>query len=74
MAGPPVGIQYLVTLSVPQRQIDSLAALKAIPINASPPGEGDVTLLENVATISRTNGPTVISHYNVIPVIDVLAE
>jgi multidrug efflux pump subunit AcrB len=68
---PRVGIQYLVALQVPQRQIDSLSALGAIPINASQPGQGDVTLLANLATISRTNGPTVISHYNVVPVIDV---
>ena len=68
---PRVGIQYLVALQVPQRQIDSLSALGAIPINASRPGQGDVTLLANLATISRTNGPTVISHYNVVPVIDV---
>jgi multidrug efflux pump subunit AcrB len=68
---PRVGIQYLVALQVPQRQIDSLSALEAIPINASQPGQGDVTLLANLATISRTNSPTIISHYNVMPVIDV---
>jgi multidrug efflux pump subunit AcrB len=68
---PSVGIQYLVALQVPQREIDSLSSLGAIPINASRPGAGDVTLLDNLATISRTNGPTVVSHYNVMPVIDV---
>ena len=68
---PHVGIQYVVSLSVPQRQLDSLSALKAIPINASRPGQGDVALLDNLATISRTNSPPVISHYNVLPVIDV---
>jgi multidrug efflux pump subunit AcrB len=68
---PRVGIQYLVALSVPQRQIDSLSALGAIPVNASRPGEGDAALLANLATISRTNSPPVISHYNVLPVIDV---
>jgi multidrug efflux pump subunit AcrB len=68
---PRSGVQYVVALCVPQRQIDSLSALGAIPINASRPGQGDVALLANLATISRTNGPTVISHYNVLPVIDV---
>jgi len=68
---PRVGIQYLVALSVPQRQIDSLSALGAIPVNASRPGEGDAALLANLATVSRTNSPPVISHYNVLPVIDV---
>ena len=68
---PRVGIQYLVAVQVPQHQMDSLSALGAIPINASRPGQGDAALLANLATISRTNGPTVISHYNVMPVIDV---
>jgi multidrug efflux pump subunit AcrB len=68
---PTIGVQYLVALSVPQRSIDSLAALEAIPINASRPGWGDAALLANLATVTRTNGPAVISHYNVVPVIDV---
>jgi multidrug efflux pump subunit AcrB len=68
---PAVGIQYLVNIRVPEHRMDSLAALNAIPINASQPGEGDVQLLANLTRFSRTNGPTVISHYNILPVIDV---
>ena len=56
---------------MPEYRIDSLAALNAIPINASQPGQGDVTLLANVATVSRTNVAPVISHYNIVPVIDI---
>jgi multidrug efflux pump subunit AcrB len=68
---PEVGIQYLVNVRVPEHRMDSLAALEAIPLNASRPGRGDVELLANVATVFRTNGPPMISHYNVMPVIDV---
>jgi len=68
---PLSGIQYLVSVRVPEYRIDSLSALNAIPINASQPGQGDVALLANVASISRTNGVPVISHYNIVPVIDV---
>jgi len=68
---PLSGIQYLVSVRVPEYRIDSLAALNAIPLNASQPGQGDVALLANVATLSRTNGVPVISHYNIVPVIDV---
>jgi multidrug efflux pump subunit AcrB len=68
---PRVGIQYLVNIRVPERKMDSLAALNSIPINASQPGEGDEQLLANLATVTRTAGAPVISHYNVMPVIDV---
>lgn len=68
---PRNGIQYLVNVRVPEHRMDSLNALKAIPINASQPGQGDEELLANLTEVRRTNGPPVISHYNVVPVIDV---
>jgi multidrug efflux pump subunit AcrB len=68
---PAVGIQYLVSVRVPERKMDSLDALNSIPVNASQPGEGDAQLLANLATVSRAGGPPVISHYNIMPVIDV---
>ena len=68
---PRVGIQYLVNIRVPEHQMDSLAALNSIPINASQPGQGDEQLLANVATVTRTAGAPMISHYNVMPVIDI---
>jgi multidrug efflux pump subunit AcrB len=66
-----LGLQYLVNVRVPEHHMDSLAALNAIPINASQPGEGDVQLLANLATMTRTNSSPVFSHYNIAPVIDV---
>jgi multidrug efflux pump subunit AcrB len=68
---PRVGVQYLVNVRVPEHRMDSLAALNAIPINASQPGQGDVELLANLARLTRTNGPAIISHFNIAPVIDV---
>jgi multidrug efflux pump subunit AcrB len=68
---PSVGIQYLVNVRVPEHRIDSLSALEAIPLNASQPGQGDVELLANLASVARTNDAPVISHYNIAPVIDV---
>jgi multidrug efflux pump subunit AcrB len=68
---PSVGIQYLVNVRVPEHRMDSLEALNAIPINASQPGQGDVQLLANLAQLTRTNSPVIISHYNILPVIDV---
>jgi multidrug efflux pump subunit AcrB len=68
---PENGIQYLINIRVPEHRMDSLSALNSIPINASLPGSGDVQLLANLATFRRTAGPPVISHYNIVPVIDV---
>jgi multidrug efflux pump subunit AcrB len=68
---PANGIQYLVNIRVPEHRMDSLSALNSIPINASAPGQGDEQLLANLATLRRTTGPAVISHYNIVPVIDV---
>jgi multidrug efflux pump subunit AcrB len=40
-------------------------------VSAGKRGEGDGQILANLATVTRTNGFPVISHYNVMPVIDV---
>jgi multidrug efflux pump subunit AcrB len=68
---PRVGIQYLINVRAPEYRLDSLSALNSIPINASRPGEGDEQLLANLATTSRGSGPTIFSHYNIMPVIDI---
>jgi multidrug efflux pump subunit AcrB len=68
---PQAGIQYLVNVRAPERDLDSLEALNAIPVSASRPGEGDGQILANLASVQRGAGPAVISHYNVTPVIDI---
>jgi len=70
---PRNGVQYLMNVRVPQPAMSSLAAVEAIPLNAGRPGAGDVQLLANLATMKRTTGPPIVNHYNVMPVIDVLA-
>ena len=68
---PRVGVQYLVNVMAPQYRMDSLPALKSMPVNASRPGSGNVQLLANLASYSRTSSPPIFSHYNVMQVIDV---
>ena len=68
---PAVGIQYLVNVRVPEYSMNSLASLASVPVSASVNGAGDGQVLANLATIIRTNGPAVVSHYNVTPVIDI---
>jgi multidrug efflux pump subunit AcrB len=69
----PQGVQYFVVAQTPQYAIDSLDALRALPIGTS----GDKALPEvlgNVATIERGVTPQVVGHYNVQPVFDVYAN
>lgn len=68
---PRIGIQYLVNLRVPDHAMDSMEALRSLPVNASDPGTGNGQVLANLATFTRTNGLPVVSHYNVAPVINV---
>jgi len=70
---PRNGVQYLVNVSVPQYAMDSMAALQAMPADAGRTGQGDAPLLANLGTLRRGNVPPIVNHYNVMPVIDVLA-
>ena len=66
-----VGIQYLVDTFVPQYAIDSVADLRTMPITAKGMVGTGGQILDNLAAVTRVNVPPVVSHYNVMPVIDV---
>ena len=68
---PKNGIQYLVNARVPEYPINSVAALKAIPISANRPEKNDAQILANLASMERGKRSPIFSHYNVMPVIDV---
>jgi len=68
---PRVGIQYLVNVRAPEREMGSLDALRGIPVGGVDAGEGNGQVFANLSTMMRTSGPPVISHYNVSPVINV---
>jgi multidrug efflux pump subunit AcrB len=69
----PQGVQYLVAAQTPQFKIDSIEALKAIPVGTVGPGATPEPL-ENVATVQRTVSQQVVGHYNVLPVFEVYAN
>lgn len=71
---PKLGIQYTINIRAPEHVMDSMGALEAIPVSGGRGGEGDGQLLTNVATIERGHGQTVVSHYNVLPVVDVFGN
>src|SRR6201999_3315579 len=66
------GVQYLVAVQTPQYKVDSMAALKETPI-AFQRGREPQTL-GNLATIDRGTTEVNITHYNVAPTFDVLAN
>ena len=68
---PDVGVQYLINVSAPQYAIDSVQQLNALPVSAGLTGAGGAQMLANVADLRRVEVPPVISHYNIMPVIDI---
>ncbi|MDF2695953.1 MAG: Cobalt-zinc-cadmium resistance protein CzcA, partial [Labilithrix sp.] len=67
------GVQYLVAVSTPQYENDSLAALGSIPLATGGSG-GNPQLLSNIATMSRGTTPANVTHYNATRTYDVQAN
>ena len=67
---PTNGVSYAVSIQTPQRDIDTMAGLKNIPVTSS---AANPQLLGGLANVERTNSDAVVSHYNVTPVIDIYA-
>ena len=68
---PKNGVQYPVSIRVPEYQMNSIEALNAMPISANRTGKNDAQILANLASFERLNGSPIFSHYDVMPVIDV---
>jgi multidrug efflux pump subunit AcrB len=66
---PKNGVNYQVSTQEPQYQMDSLDALRNLPILG---GTGTVPqILANVATISRSTTSPVVDHFDIRPVINI---
>jgi multidrug efflux pump subunit AcrB len=68
----PNGVSYPIAIQTPQYRVDSIDTLQTIPINS--PASPVPQLFENLASMSRTQEPAVVSHYNVQRTIDVFAS
>jgi multidrug efflux pump subunit AcrB len=66
---PRSGNQYNVTTQAPQYRLTSIEDLAATPLTTG--NGGSRQLLANLATINRSVGPSVVSHYDGRPVIDI---
>jgi multidrug efflux pump subunit AcrB len=68
---PANGVSYAVSVQTPQRDIDTMTGLKNIPVTSS--GAGAAQLVGGLANVARASSNAVVSHYNVLPVIDIFA-
>jgi multidrug efflux pump subunit AcrB len=66
---PTNGVSYNIAVQTPQYRIDSLDAINRIPVNT--PGSPNTQLFRNLSTMSPTEEPAIVTHYNVAPVIDI---
>jgi CzcA family heavy metal efflux pump len=70
---PQNGVSYNIAVQTPQYKVNSLDALRTIPITGTQSGS-TAQLFENLTSMRRMEEPAVASHYNVQPVIDVYAS
>jgi len=69
---PTTGMSYLINVYTPQSQINSLNSLRTIPIDSSDNAvKDDIQLLGNLADLSAEGTPGVITHGNIMPLINV---
>ncbi|HEY4959359.1 MAG TPA: efflux RND transporter permease subunit [Terriglobales bacterium] len=69
---PKNGVTYQVAVQSPQYRVTSLQDMMEMPIND--PGAANSQMLSNLAQVTPTARPAVVSHYNVQPVIDVFVS
>ncbi|MDB6153937.1 MAG: AcrB/AcrD/AcrF family multidrug efflux protein [Chthoniobacteraceae bacterium] len=66
------GVNYQVAVQTPQYKMETLDALHNTPVTAS--GLAAPQLLGNLATFERGESPVIVNHYNVQPVLNILAS
>ncbi|MET0379866.1 MAG: efflux RND transporter permease subunit [Spongiibacteraceae bacterium] len=68
---PQNGVQYPVITQAPQYTMTTLQDLLNLPVKASRVSGGPTYTLSDFVSLTRAQGPGVVSHYNVLPVIDI---
>jgi CzcA family heavy metal efflux pump len=69
---PRNGVSYQINAQVPQYQINSLDALRNLPILGG--NQGALQILGNTSKISRSETSPIVDHYNIQPVINIYAN
>jgi CzcA family heavy metal efflux pump len=65
------GLDYPLVVQTPQPQLDSIDTLRNIPVTGALGYQPQI--LGAISSITRAVGPSVVSHYNVAPLIDIYA-
>ncbi|MCP5412308.1 MAG: efflux RND transporter permease subunit [Alphaproteobacteria bacterium] len=68
---PKNGVSYTMTAQMPEYKIDSLEALQNLPVTGA--GAKEPQVLGGLVSISRAQGPAVVTHYDIQPTIDLFA-
>ena len=68
---PKNGVSYNMTAQTPEYKLDSLEALQNLPVTDA--GTGASQVLGGVARFSRDQSSTVVTHYNILPTMDLYA-
>jgi multidrug efflux pump subunit AcrB len=68
---PDNGVSYPIVMQTPQYQVDSLAALKNLPITAT--GTAPLQTLDAIADVSRATSNAVVSQYNIQTMVQIYA-
>lgn len=66
------GIPYLISVQTPKYRVNSIEEMMRMPISS--PLTKEAQLLSNVATVERRVAPGVVTHLNIQPVYDILAN
>jgi multidrug efflux pump subunit AcrB len=64
------GVTYPIALQTPQYQINTLPALRNLPINAS---GAPTTVLGGIADLRRSHSDVVVSQYDILPMVEIYA-
>jgi CzcA family heavy metal efflux pump len=67
---PKTGVSYPIVAQTPEYRVDSLAALQNVPVTGA---SGGLQILGGLGTIHRQQSDAVVTHYNVMPDIDLYA-
>jgi multidrug efflux pump subunit AcrB len=71
---PQNGVNYSVVVQTPQYKLDSIDALKSIPITTGAGGGPAPQMLNNLSEMVHATSPGITNHYNVQPVFDIFVN
>ncbi len=66
------GVQYLVSVQTPQYKVDTIEALRAMPVHLA--NSASPQMLGNLSTLKRDATPVNLTHYNALSTFDVQAN